>query len=223
MNPLTTPLNQTHKRLGARMVPFAGFEMPLHYGSQLAEHQRVRQAAGVFDVSHMMITDLSGAQSRSFLRHLLANDVARLESPGHALYSCMLNAEGGVVDDAIVYRLAADRFRLVSNAATRARVQDWLQQHAEESGVRIERRDDLAMLAVQGPKARAAADLVLGRLGFDEQALQALKPFTAVIQNDWLVARTGYTGEDGYEIMLPSAQAESFWQELLDAGVAPCG
>lgn len=223
MNLFATPLNAAHKRLGARMVPFAGFEMPLHYGSQLTEHQRVRESAGLFDVSHMMITDLDGDQSRAFLRYLLANDVARLEQTGQALYSCMLNTVGGVVDDLIVYRLGMDRYRLVTNAVTRSRVQDWLRQHAAGFNVALHARQDLAMLAVQGPRARAVADSVLIRVGFEERALTELTPFTATTREDWQVARTGYTGEDGYEIMLPAERIEDLWQALLDAGASPCG
>jgi len=217
---LRTPLYDEHLRAGARIVPFGGWDMPLHYGSQIGEHHAVRRHAGVFDVSHMQPVDIAGSEAQAFLRQLLANDVAKLKDPGKALYSCMLNPAGGVVDDLIVYLLGPDRYRAVVNAATADKDLEWMRAQAGDS-VGIERRDDLAMLAVQGPEARAlAAPLLPDEL---RGPALALKPFFAVEGATWLVARTGYTGEDGFEIMLPAAEAPALFSRLIAAGVAPCG
>jgi len=216
-----TPLFAEHERLAARIVPFGGWDMPLHYGSQIEEHHAVRRDAGMFDVSHMRPVDVSGPDARTFLRQLLANDVDKLRQPGKALYSCMLNARGGVIDDLICYFLGPDRYRLVVNAATADKDVAWLHQQSAGYDLGIHRRDDLAMLAVQGPNARAKAKPLLPA-GPRETAM-ALKPFFAVEDGAWLIARTGYTGEDGFEIMLPAGQAAELWRTLLDAGVVPCG
>ncbi|MBK1648464.1 glycine cleavage system aminomethyltransferase GcvT [Rhabdochromatium marinum] len=216
-----TPLFAAHQSAGARMVPFGGWDMPLHYGSQLDEHHVVRRAAGVFDVSHMRAVDLSGPRATEFLRYLLANDVARLHTPGTALYSCMLNAAGGVIDDLILYQCAPDHYRLVLNAATTDSDLDWIHQQAAPFAPVIARRDDLAMLAVQGPEARAKTIPLLPTAL--SATLEQLKPFHCCQQDDLFVARTGYTGEDGFEIILPNAQVEALWQRLLEAGVRPCG
>ena len=216
-----TVLYPQHKAMGARLVPFGGWDMPLHYGSQLEEHHQVRRDAGMFDVSHMTVVDLRGREVRSFLRHLLANDVERLKKPGKALYSCMLNEQGGVIDDLIVYYLQDDWYRMVVNAGTTEKDLTWLEQRQAGYELRITPRRDLAMIAVQGPHAR---DKTLPLLPVELQAGAAeLTPFNAAPGTDWLVARTGYTGEDGFEIMLPVDQAAAFWQALADAGVAPCG
>lgn len=202
-------------------MPFAGWDMPLHYGSQLQEHHGVRQTAGVFDVSHMVIVDISGDGARDFLRRLLANDVARLRTPGKALYSCMLTPQGGVVDDLIAYFLPPQGYRLVVNAGTAAKDLAWMEAQADGFPVQIRPRRDLAMLAIQGPQARdLALPLLPAELG--ELAL-GLDPFFGAQAGDWLAARTGYTGEDGLEIMLPADQAPSLWRGLLAAGVLPCG
>ncbi len=216
-----TALYDAHLAMGARMVPFGSWDMPLHYGSQIEEHHAVRRAAGMFDVSHMQVLDLRGGASRSLLRHLLANDVARLAAPGKALYSCMLNERGGVIDDLIVYLLAEDRFRMVVNAGTAEKDLAWIAGHAAGLGVSVTPRNDLAMIAVQGPSARAlAVPLVPGPL---RGPAAELKPFFAAWDDDWMVARTGYTGEDGLEIMLPSGAAEGLWRALAAAGARPCG
>ncbi|MFP4076841.1 MAG: glycine cleavage system aminomethyltransferase GcvT [Halochromatium sp.] len=216
-----TPLFSEHERLGARLVPFGGWDMPLHYGSQLDEHHAVRQQAGVFDVSHMRPIDIQGADALVFLRRLLANDVAKLKQPGKALYSCMLNADGGVIDDLICYYLGPNRYRAVVNAATADKDLAWMQACIQGAAVGINSRDDLAMLAVQGPQARAEAAALL------PEALRApalaLRPFFATEQGDWLVGRTGYTGEDGFEILLPATEVVDLWQALIAAGVTPCG
>ncbi|ROR34645.1 glycine cleavage system aminomethyltransferase GcvT [Inmirania thermothiophila] len=215
-----TPLHDHHVAGGARMVEFAGWRMPLHYGSQVEEHHRVRREAGMFDVSHMTIVDLEGPAARPFLRRLLANDVDRLQVPGKALYGCMLNERGGVVDDLIAYFLAEGRFRLVVNAATREKDLDWIRRHAAPFEVAVTVRDDLAMLAVQGPAARERVHRVLGA-GADAAA--RLAPFHGAEIGGLFVARTGYTGEDGYELMIPAAEAGAWWDRLREAGVAPCG
>ena len=210
-----TPLLECHVAAGARMVPFAGWEMPLHYGSQLTEHHAVRGSAGMFDVSHMAIIDLAGEGCRAFLQRLIANDVDRLQAPGKALYSVMLNETGGVIDDLIVYRRPAG-YRVVSNAGTRSRVLAWLAAQNVERVEIVER--DLAMIALQGPRALERFDAVRGWGN-----LAALAPFTAEERGDWMVARTGYTGEDGIEVMLPGADAVALWQDLAAAGVTPVG
>ena len=217
---LRTPLFDTHVAANARMVDFGGFDMPVNYGSQIEEHHAVRRDAGMFDVSHMCIIDLHGARTRELLRYLLANDVAKLVAPGKALYSCMLNERGGVIDDLIVYFQNDNWFRVVVNAGTQDKDIAWIKQHAPNYGVDVKVRKDLAMIAVQGPNARAKSAPLLGELG--AKAL-ALKPFFSVSDADHFVAWTGYTGEDGLEIMLPATEVASMWQKLLAAGVAQCG
>jgi aminomethyltransferase len=216
-----TPLFDAHVALGARMVPFGGWDMPLHYGSQLDEHHAVRRDAGVFDVSHMQPVDVTGPAAKPYLQYLLANDVNKLQEPGKALYSCMLNERAGVVDDLICYYLAPGHYRPVVNAATADKDLAWMQERATGFDVNIIRRDDLAMLAAQGPSARSKTEPLLPA-GMREAAM-ALKPFHAITADDWLVGRTGYTGEDGFEIILPAAAVGTLWQGLMEAGVAPCG
>ncbi|MEJ2529074.1 MAG: glycine cleavage system aminomethyltransferase GcvT [Gammaproteobacteria bacterium] len=205
---LKTALFDTHNAMGARMVPFGGWDMPLHYGSQLKEHHAVRQHAGMFDVSHMLALDISGAGSEGFLRMLLANDVARLKQQGKALYSCMLNPDGGVIDDLIVYFMAPGRYRMVVNAGTADKDLAWMEQQAQGHEVMLQARRDLVMpllpQRLQGPASE-------------------LKSFFAAEDGDWLVARTGYTGEDGFELSMPAAESAACWKALAAAGVAPCG
>jgi aminomethyltransferase len=217
----TTPLNRMHRDLGARMVDFGGWDMPINYGSQIEEHHAVRQGAGMFDVSHMTVVDLAGERTRAFLSRLLANDIARLKTPGKALYSCMLDENGGVIDDLIVYFLAEDAFRMVVNASTREKDLAWIRRHAEAFDVTVSERPELAIIAVQGPDARACVHALLPA----DAAAQAesLARFAAIETGDMFIARTGYTGEDGYEIVLPDSAAPALWQQLLDAGVRPCG
>jgi aminomethyltransferase len=216
-----TVLYGIHEEFGGKMVEFAGWSLPLHFGSQLEEHRRVRRDAGMFDVSHMATFDLDGPEAEAFLRRLLANDVARLVEDGHALYTCLLNREGGVIDDAMVFLRSAGRFRLVCNGATRTRVTDWIAEQAETYDVDIAPRADLAIIAVQGPEAcfRAAACLPPDL----RDAADFLEHFGCTESGGWFVARTGYTGEDGFEIMLPQDSAPDLWRALAAAGVAPCG
>lgn len=214
-----TPLYDFHIEQGAKMVPFHGWEMPLHYGSQIAEHKAVRDGAGLFDVSHMTTVDLAGDEVTDFLRRLLANDVARLEASGQALYSAMLNETGGVIDDLICYR-RDNGYRMVVNSATRETDLDWIETQSSGLDVQVTERTDLAMLAIQGPTARQTVALVFPELDTD---LAILKPFQALEANDLFIARTGYTGEDGVEILLPVTQAAKLASQLVAQGVQPCG
>ena len=209
-----TPLYEQHTLCGARMVDFHGWMMPLHYGSQIDEHHAVRTDAGMFDVSHMTIVDLRGSRTREFLRYLLANDVAKLTKSGKALYSGMLNASGGVIDDLIVYYFTEDFFRLVVNSATREKDLSWITQHAEPFGIEITVRDDLSMIAVQGPNAQAKAATLFNDA--QRQAVEGMKPFFGVQAGDLFIATTGYTGEAGYEIALPNEKAADFWGKSND-------
>lgn len=216
-----TPLYAKHLQANAKIVDFHGWLMPLHYGSQLTEHHQVRQDAGVFDVSHMTILDLSGQRVREFLRYLLANDVAKLKEVGQALYSCMLNEQGYVLDDLIVYQQSDTQFRMVCNAATREKVLNWIKKHAKNFGVRIQDSLHYAMLAVQGPNARAKTQACLpAEL---QTAAMALQSFRACWHDQWFVGRTGYTGEDGFEVIVPVAQVQTLWDNLLQAGIKPIG
>ncbi len=217
-----TSLYNKHLAKNAKMVDFGGWDMPLHYGSQINEHHQVRRSAGVFDVSHMTVIDLTGQRVREFLRYLLANDVGRLKITGKALYSCMLNEQGGVIDDLIVYGKEETQFRMVVNAATRDKDIAWIKRHGEAFAVQVRERDDLAMLAVQGPQAREKVKPLLAE-NLQTSAM-ALAPFCAAWNNnEMFVARTGYTGEEGFEIILPAIDAPDLWDALLAAGVAPVG
>jgi aminomethyltransferase len=217
-----TPLHACHLEAGAKIVDFAGWDMPINYGSQITEHEAVRGDAGMFDVSHMTVVDVSGSEARDYLQYLLANDVARLATRGKALYSCMLNEQGGVIDDLIVYYLRDNFYRVVINSATREKDLAWLAQQGEKfTDINIRFRDDVAMIAVQGPRA-IEKSLPL----FDEHqqaALAQLARFQGAEFDDCFVARTGYTGEDGFEILMLSDRIADLWNRLLAAGVAPCG
>jgi aminomethyltransferase len=217
-----TPLHDHHVAAGARMVDFGGWDMPVGYGSQIDEHHAVRRDAGMFDVSHMCAVDLRGAGVRPLLLRLLANDVGRLTAPGKALYSCMLRADGGVIDDLIACFLDEKWFRLVVNAGTADKDLAWIREHAKQIGVAVVPRRDLAIIAVQGPNARARALPVLPA-GARAAAGQLGVFFAAACEDEWFVSRTGYTGEDGFEIALPAEAAAGFWNALHAAGVAPCG
>lgn len=207
------------------MVEFGGWELPLHFGSQVSEHHAVRAAAGVFDVSHLALTEVSGRGAKSYLRRLLANDVDRLGGRVAGLYTCLLDDSGCVLDDLIAYRLADDRYRVVSNAATADSVLEQLRRVARAFPVNIAPEDGRVTLAVQGPEAMGRGAAVAGSVISREfaDALAALKPFNAMEEAGILAARTGYTGEDGFEIYLDQASGSAFWQALLAAGVAPCG
>lgn len=214
-----TALYDAHQAAGAKIVDFGGWDMPLHYGSQLEEHHVVRRAAGMFDVSHMTIVDVQGTGATAFLQYLLANDVAKLQETGKALYTGMLNEQGGVIDDLIVYRMD-EGYRTVVNCATREKDLAWMARQAEAFDVALTERPELAMIAVQGPDALERTKQARASLS---ATIDALKVFQGAVLEGWMLCRTGYTGEDGLEIMLPAEQAADFWQALLDAGVAPAG
>jgi aminomethyltransferase len=216
-----TALYEKHIQSNAKMVDFAGWDMPINYGSQMQEHAIVREDAGMFDVSHMVVLDLQGNDAKPYLRKLLANDVEKLTSAGKALYSCMLNERGTVIDDLIVYYLNDTFYRIVVNAGTREKDIKWMQGQLDGFDAELKERDDLAMIAVQGPAARSKVCSSLP----PNEASQAndLKVFTGAQVGDYFIARTGYTGEDGFEIMVPSDNAGELWDQLLKAEVAPCG
>ena len=217
-----TPLHAAHVAAGARLVDFAGWDMPVNYGSQIEEHHAVRSDAGMFDVSHMLSLDLTGPDATPFLRSLLANDVNKLGEPGKALYACMLNVHGGVIDDLIVYRFSATDYRLVVNAGTADKDLAWMRARIAATGanVTLDGRRDLAMIAIQGPRAIERACAAIPEL---TTAHGIPAPFSAVRATDLLIARTGYTGEDGLEITIPSSRVEAMWNALVATGVKPCG
>ncbi len=217
-----TPLNAAHRELGAKMVDFGGWDMPVNYGSQIEEHHVVRSACGIFDVSHMLPVDVKGEGVRAFLRRLVANNVDKLQTPGKALYSCMLNERGGVIDDLIIYFMDERWFRIVVNAGTADKDLAWMQDcnAAWDANLSLAPRRDLAMIAIQGPQAAAVLHAAMPG---SEQMTEGLKPFNAVNVGEMFVARTGYTGEDGYEVMVPAKSAPFFWKALLEAGAKPAG
>jgi aminomethyltransferase len=217
-----TPLNAAHRAMGAKMVDFGGWDMPVNYGSQIDEHHQVRRDCGMFDVSHMRVVDIKGEGVRAFLRYLLANNAGKLTLPGKALYSAMLRPDGGVIDDLIVYFMSEAWFRMVVNAGTADKDIAWIREQAARHAPQLEitPREDLAMIAVQGPNARAQVWQVLPQV---KAATEGLAAFQAADCGEYFVARTGYTGEDGFEVMLPKDQAASFWRALHEAGVRPIG
>lgn len=215
-----TSLYQKHLDAAAKMVDFAGWDMPINYGSQIEEHNQVRNHAGIFDVSHMTVVDISGVDAEAYLRYLLANDVAKLDATGRALYSAMLNPDGGVIDDLIVYRMSFG-FRLVVNCATRAKDLAWMTQCISGFAVSLAERPRLAILAVHGPES---IDKVCAVLNAEQaEAIRLLTNFRGVELGEWFIARTGYTGEKGLELILPDDQAPALWDKLLAAGVKPVG
>ena len=218
---LRTALYDRHHAANARMVDFGGWDMPLHYGSQIAEHHAVRDAAGLFDVSHMQVVDVSGAGSTAYLQLLLANDVGKLGETGSGLYSCMLNHNGGIVDDLIVYHRSGDDYRVVVNAATSDSDLTWMNEIAVDHDVQIEALGNQIILAAQGPQARErVAAHLSGSAGADALTLP---PFHSLDREDFFIARTGYTGEDGWELILDRDSGIALWNELINDGIAPCG
>jgi aminomethyltransferase len=218
---LKTALYDTHVLQGAKIVDFGGWEMPLHYGSQIEEHHAVRRDAGMFDVSHMGVIDLRGDRVREFLMYLLANDVGRLRNPGKALYSCMLLPGGGVIDDLIVYFMSDAMFRVIVNAGTQVKDLAWIRRHAADFAVTVLERRDLAMIAIQGPNARQKTLPLLDPA--QRGAALDVAPFSGAAFGSWFIARTGYTGEDGFELMLPAADAATAWAALCAQGIQPAG
>ncbi len=216
-----TVLYAKHLEAGAKMVDFHGWEMPINYGSQIEEHHAVRQNAGMFDVSHMTIVDIKGVDAKAFLRRLVINDVAKLTVAGKALYTGMLNEAGGVIDDLIIYFFTDTDYRLVVNSATREKDLAWMNKQAEGFNITITERPEFGMIAVQGPEAKAKVAKLLN--AEQQAAVEGMKPFFGVQVDELFIATTGYTGEDGYEIIVPESATADFWQKLLDVGVAPCG
>lgn len=209
-----------HLRLHAAMIEFGGWEMPLHYGSQIEEHHAVRKSAGMFDVSHMGILDIKGLEAKPFLRYLLANDIDKLKKPGKALYGCMLNEQGGILDDLITYFISREHYRLVVNAATTEKDFRWLKAKAQNFLVDIEWLQDYAMIAIQGRDALKKLSMAFPTF---KRSIDTLLPFHFYESQAWFIARTGYTGEEGLEIMVPLNQAVKTWQALIEQGVPPCG
>jgi aminomethyltransferase len=216
-----TVLHAKHLESNAKMVDFYGWEMPINYGSQIEEHHAVRQEAGMFDVSHMTIVDIKGNDAKAYLRRLVINDVAKLTVAGKALYTGMLNEAGGVIDDLIIYFFTETEYRLVVNSATRVKDLAWMNKQAEGFDVSITERPEFGMIAVQGPQAKAKVATLL--TAEQNASVEGMKAFFGIQVGGLFIATTGYTGEDGYEIVVPSAQAADLWQQLLDAGVKPCG
>ena len=225
--PQRTPLYQSHVDSDGKLVDFSGWELPINYGSQIEEHEAVRTDAGMFDVSHMVIVDVKGAQSKQWLQKLLANDVNKLKMVGKALYSPMLNEQGGVIDDLIVYLSNENEtaYRIVSNAATHDKDMAQFHKVAEGFDVSLTERTELAMLAVQGPNAVEKLAQVKPSWA---DTLASITPFvgadlTDIEGSDWFVARTGYTGEDGVEVIMHADDAPAFFEQLKAAGIKPAG
>lgn len=216
-----TPLYAQHLESNAKMTDFHGWDMPLHYGSQIQEHLAVRQQAGIFDVSHMTILDILGTGCRQFLRKLLTNDVDGLPHPGSALYSCMCNEHGGIIDDLIVYERAPDSYRIVLNSSTKDKDLTWIHEKSQGFAIGLHTRPDLAIIAVQGPQAISKISAILGPA--QQDALSTIQRFECVEIENCFFARTGYTGEDGLEIILPHDEAVILWRKLIQAGFQPCG
>lgn len=216
-----TALYPIHEKQHAQFVEFHHWLMPLHYGSPLAEHMAVRTDAGVFDVSHMTIIDIMGAGCRQFLRHLMTRDIDEIQHIGGACYTCMCNEHGGIIDDVLIYYYAPDHYRLIFNAATKDRVIHWLNKHAIHFNLGIQVQQDLCMLAIQGPKAFEKTLNLLDPYTLDK--VSTLKRFTSIEEGGFFFSRTGYTGEDGLEIILPQSQAPAFFEKILGAGIKPCG
>jgi aminomethyltransferase len=216
-----TSLYPEHEALQAKFVEFHGWKMPLHYGSAIAEHMAVRKHAGLFDVSHMTIVDMIGAGGRHFLRRLMTRDVDEIKHPDGACYSCMCNEQGGVIDDVLIYYRQPDNYRLIFNAATKTRVLEWLNTHSKGYSIGFQIRHDLSMIAIQGPEAIQKVMSIVSPYQMD--VLSTLKRFNSIEDQQIFFSRTGYTGEDGLEIILPAQHAIEMWQKLIQAGVQPCG
>jgi aminomethyltransferase len=214
-----TPLYEQHQELGAKIVPFAGWEMPVTYEGIREEHSAVRRHAGMFDVSHMGEVEVEGPGALRFLQRVLSNDVAKI-AVGGAQYSCLCQEDGGVLDDLFVYRLGGDRYLIVTNAANHETDLAWLGRQSREFDVIVrDVADRYAMLAVQGPHARAFLSSTLGI----ELPPRFRVSHLQVGRRPALVCGTGYTGEDGVELLIDPEVAPPIWAELLDAGIVPCG
>lgn len=220
-----TKLHSEHVSSGGLMVDFAGWHMPLHYGSQIKEHEAVRNNCGMFDVSHMTVVDITGDDAKTFARFVLANNIDKLKSNDKAFYGCMLDSNGGIIDDLITYYLSDEHIRIVVNAATTEKDLNWFNKQAASFSVEVEKREDLNIVAVQGPDAIAVLLKVYPAL---DDTISNLAPFSCSFVkdsrfNDWFIARTGYTGEDGVEVILPDRDVVEFWQSLNKNDVPPIG
>ena len=213
-----TPLNNAHIELGAKMVNFSHWEMPISYTSLIEEHHAVRNTAGVFDVSHMSVFDFNGGDQVAFFEKIFANDIKKISNEDKAIYGALLNEEGGILDDLIIYH-ANEKFRLVSNCSTREQNRQWYEKHAVEFGVEVVERSDMGILAIQGPDALSK---ILSIDGINPQ-VNNLQSFGCMFDGDKLYARTGYTGEDGLEIIVPSEDINQFWDQALKLGCTPIG
>lgn len=216
---LRTPMYDLHVALGAKMVDFNEWELPLHYGSQIEEHNQVRQDCGVFDISHLTITDITGSQACAFLQKMLCSDVAQL-SAKQMCFSLFLTEDAGIIDEVGVLQIA-DGYRLLSNAAPKTTIRKWLTEHADDFTVSIQARDDLAILAIQGPNTHRHLNTVLN--SSRKALLNNLQHHQGAADGDWFIARMGYTGEDGVEIFLPDSQAVDLFNELMGCGIPPIG
>ena len=212
---MRTSIYHEHLERNAKIMDFFGWELPLHYGSQIDEHMCVREAVGLFDVSHMSILEISGLNSKKFLRYLLANDVAKI-SVGQAMYSCMLNTSGGIIDDLIIYCLSDELYLCVANASNRATDLQWVQKYAKNFEVQADYLIDVSIIALQGPKSEQLLSSVY-------EGVSKIKPFHFGYSGDVMICRTGYTGEDGFELILPSRSSVNLWRTLLNQGAQPCG
>ncbi|MEM7359818.1 MAG: glycine cleavage system aminomethyltransferase GcvT [Pseudomonadota bacterium] len=217
-----TPLYEQHQAADAKIIDFGGWALPVNYGSQMDEHHHVRQDCGMFDVSHMTVSDVKGEQTLDFLAYLLANDIHKVAStPGKAMYSCMLNESGGVIDDLIVYFISPGHCRLVTNANTNEKDMAWIQQQAEQFDVSFAERSELALIAVQGPQAlQKCAEVIEPEFA---SKIAELSRFQGCFHGDQFVGRTGYTGEDGVELIVTADYGVELWQKFVAAGVPPCG
>lgn len=213
-----TALNNAHIELGAKMVNFSHWEMPISYTSLIEEHHAVRNTAGIFDVSHMSVFDFKDGDQVAFFEKIFANDIKKICNDDKAIYGALLNEEGGILDDLIIYH-ANEKFRLVSNCSTREQNRQWYEKHAVEFGVEVVERSDMGILAIQGPDALSK---ILSIDGINPQ-VNNLQSFGCMFDGDKLYARTGYTGEDGLEIIVPSVDINQFWDQALRLGCTPIG
>ena len=219
---LQTPLYHHHQQAGGKLVDFGGWALPVNYGSQIEEHHAVRNDCGMFDVSHMTVSDVTGTETIKFLSYLLANDINKISNtPGKALYSCMLNTTGGVIDDLIVYYINDNHCRLVTNASTNQKDMAWIIDQSTAFDVQFNERENLALLAIQGPKAIERCAKILNP-DF-AKVINNLDRFQGAFHGEEFAGRTGYTGEDGVELIISADLAKTLWQLLIDAGVQPCG
>jgi len=218
---LKTALHQNHIDAGAKMVPFAGFDMPVSYAGLIQEHNAVRESCGMFDVSHMGEFRIKGPEALDLIQWITTNDASKLEA-GKVQYSCMPNGRGGIVDDLLVYCLNRNEFMLVVNASNREKDWEWIATQNRWNAEITDESDEWSLIAVQGPRAAECLQPFVKEAGIGEMAYYTFQQAT-VGGKTVLLSATGYTGAGGFEIYLPNAQAQGVWNALLDAGVEPCG